>query len=262
MSKTQAGRLLILTIEREQRAGIGEPDITSCCRGCFVAILLAAALFTAGCIQAPRETAGTGQSADPTEEETSADVTSPELQAKLLGMWDADQAVRGLVMEPGRDEEKVGEAMRAVDAKHLPRIKEIIERYGWPTKGMVGEDGAHAILGLVVHADSDVAFQERCLELMEAAERDEVYLAGIAFLTDRVRVHQGRPQVYGTQLDFRDHDVVPKPIEDEANVDERRAALGLPPLVEHIEYWKQALEAQNEPNPPNEAASSESDSGE
>ena len=231
-----------------------EHTMTKCFRMSFMIVIMALACFTAGYTQAPRETGSTGQGADPTEEETSADVTSPELQAELLRMWAADQAVRGLVMEPGVDEEKVAEAMRAVDADHLPRIKEIIERYGWPTKSMVGEDGAQAVWGLVVHADSDLAFQGRCLELMEAAERDEVYLAGIAFLTDRVRVNQGRPQVYGTQLDFRDHDVVPKPIEDEANVDERRAALGLQPLVEHIEYWKQALEAQNEPNPPNEGA--------
>ena len=53
-------------------------------------------------------------------------------------------------------------------------------------------------------------------------------------MTDRVRVAQGKPQVYGTQF-WRGPGgtgpLVAHPIDDEAEVDERRAAVGLEPLA-------------------------------
>ena len=55
----------------------------------------------------------------------------------------------------------------------------------------------------------------------------------VAYLTDRVAVQAGRPQRYGSQFKIRDDGIVFDPIEDSATVDERRAALGLPPLAEY-----------------------------
>jgi type 1 glutamine amidotransferase len=124
--------------------------------------------------------------------------------------------------------------MADVDKKTLSRMKEIVDRYGWPGKTLVGTDGAHAAWLLVQHADTDRAFQERCLKLMKAAPRGEVDLADIAYLTDRVLVGQKRKQVYGTQL-VGDRGVFkPQPIEDEANVDKRRAQVGLRLLAEYL----------------------------
>ena len=58
-----------------------------------------------------------------------------------------------------------------------------------------------------------------------------------ALLFDRVLVREGKPQVYGTQakgLDqWKGKEPVLEPIEDEANVDRRRAEVGLPPLSEY-----------------------------
>jgi len=56
-----------------------------------------------------------------------------------------------------------------------------------------------------------------------------------AYLIDRVRMNEGREQVYGTQLaDFRDGALVPWPIEDPHAGDRRRASVGLEPLREYI----------------------------
>jgi hypothetical protein len=54
-----------------------------------------------------------------------------------------------------------------------------------------------------------------------------------AMLTDRVLIHAGKPQRYGTQ--FRDDGSGLKPgeMEDPAHVDQRRASVGLGPLAEY-----------------------------
>jgi hypothetical protein len=89
-------------------------------------------------------------------------------------------------------------------------------------------------------------FQKRYISLLRvAANSGEAKLKWLAFLEDRVLVGEGKKQLYGTQLIERKG--IPgihlEPIEDEANVDERRAKMGLGPLVEYlkgfgIEYRK------------------------
>ena len=56
-----------------------------------------------------------------------------------------------------------------------------------------------------------------------------------ALLVDRIRMYKGQPQLYGSQLkkdpssgEFRFHD-----IEDEANVNQRRAEVGLEPIEDY-----------------------------
>jgi hypothetical protein len=54
-------------------------------------------------------------------------------------------------------------------------------------------------------------------------------------LEDRVRMFEGRPQLYGTQLEPDDEGRPrPYPIEDPEGVDERRRAVGLEPLAERL----------------------------
>jgi hypothetical protein len=52
----------------------------------------------------------------------------------------------------------------------------------------------------------------------------------VAFLTDRILVAEGRPQRYGTQFgaDEQGRRTL-KPVEEPANLDKRRAAMGLEP---------------------------------
>jgi len=66
----------------------------------------------------------------------------------------------------------------------------------------------------------------------------------LAYLVDRVRVAKGQPQVYGTQLGAGpDGELIPRtPIEDEANVDARRAAAGLGTLEEYYEEFRQSMD--------------------
>ena len=57
-----------------------------------------------------------------------------------------------------------------------------------------------------------------------------------AYLTDRVRINDGRPQLYGTQFELVDERRRPRPIENPETVDERREALGMRSLRAYSKF--------------------------
>ncbi len=132
-----------------------------------------------------------------------------------------------------------GDEMHTVDANNTARLKEIIAEHGWPGVSLVERDGARAAFLLAQHADMQPAFQRRCLELMENAAPGEVSPGDIAYLTDRVRVNSGQPQLYGTQFWIEGGSLVPRPIEEPGLLDARREAAGLIPMSEYSAHMKQ-----------------------
>jgi len=165
--------------------------------------------------------------------DTAVPMTPSELRAELVEMLEEDQA------------ERTGNAAVWHDRERAERLAEIVNEHGWPGYSLVGEEGATAAWAIAQHADHDVAFQEEMLELMTAAVADgEADASQLAFLTDRVATNRDRPQVYGSQIRCVDGEAVPIPIEDEANVDERRAEVGLGSLAEYLAGFEEACAAE------------------
>lgn len=75
---------------------------------------------------------------------------------------------------------------------------------------------------------------------------DEVAKIDLAYLTDRVLLAEGKPQIYGTQIEVRDGRWQPCQVEDPDNLDCRRQESGLSPIVEYI---KSADELYGSPAP-------------
>jgi hypothetical protein len=180
-------------------------------------------------------------------------IKEPALRQELLDMVMEDQKVRVEVLKEWAEKgispltnktvtdpaliklvEEGSRKMAAVDKKNRARLTEIVKKYGWPGKSLVDQDGAHAAWLMLQHADNDRKFQKKCLKLMEDAPKGEVEPADIAFLTDRLLIADKKKQRYGTQLIGENGVFKPQPIEDEANVDKRRAELGLVPMKEYL----------------------------
>ncbi len=126
--------------------------------------------------------------------------------------------------------------MQAVDHRNTARMKEIVEKHGWPTRGMVADDGARCAWLLVQHGDHAVAFQRKCLELMRSHKKTEqVFLVELAYLTDRVLVNESKPQIYGTQFHVTGGKQQPRPIREPEDVDKRRKSMGMSTMKEYIE---------------------------
>lgn len=181
-------------------------------------------------------------------------VKEPDLRRDLLERVEQDQAIRNELIRKGvRNPDKATLArMQAIDAANTERMRAIVSRYGWPGPELVGRDGSEAAFLLVQHAS--LAFQKEMLPLVERAYRSGG-LSGqsYALLLDRVRVGEGQPQVYGTQAkrfeEWKGQEPELEPIEDEANVDKRRAQVGLPPLAEYREMLKRFYFPQGQGKP-------------
>ena len=181
-------------------------------------------------------------------------VKEPALRAELLQRVEQDQAIRNELISHGikNPDEAILARMETIDAANTERMKAIVDQYGWPGPELVGRDGSEAAFLLVQHAE--LSFQEKMLPLVEKAYRSGG-LSGqdYALLLDRVRVGEGKPQVYGTQAkrfeEWNGQEPVLQPIEDEANVDKRRAEVGLPPLAEYRQMLKRMYFPPSKPKP-------------
>lgn len=148
------------------------------------------------------------------------------LADELLKMAENDQAMRMKAINGEADWDS------SVDEANQTRLKEIVDKEGWPTIPRVGAEASHAAWLLVQHAPS-LEFMERCLELMETLPNGEVSPANIAYLKDRVLMMVGKPQVYGTQFQGSGKEMHVYPIESAEHVDERRSSVGLGTFAEN-----------------------------
>jgi hypothetical protein len=186
------------------------------------------------------------------------DVKEPALRQELLDMQKVDQEAKAnsvkvlgasgisfektqTVTDPATIKllmEEVNKAAK-VDLKNRTRLKKILDKYGWPGMSLVGSDGAQAAVFLVQQARKDLPLQKRCLKLMKEAPRGEVEPIHVAQLTDTILVAEKKKQLYGTSVQVKGGVLKPYPIEDEANLDKRRAEMGLPPLEDALEKAQQ-----------------------
>ena len=188
-------------------------------------------------------------------------VKNASLQRKLLRRGATDQAALNALFKWEQDHGIRGEidrdllsdadkrAYKAVRA-HFDRIARtnatwlntLVRNQGWPTISQVGRKGANAAWLLVQHADADPKLQRFCLDAMGHLPKREVSQVDSAYLTDRVLLAEGKKQRYGTQFTTVNGKRQPRPIEEEASVDKRRAALGLPSMAEYTKMMQEYYE--------------------
>jgi peroxiredoxin len=163
------------------------------------------------------------------------DVKDVALYREIQRRVRVDQSVRKHTMSGG-DPEGIYEWWDAVDAENLRWLKGLLgTRKAWPGRSVLGEKGSHDLWLMIQHCDRDRPFQQHVLVLLgKAVKVGDASGKDLAYLTDRVRTGQDLLQVYGTQLISTGGWLRPQAIEDEANVDKRRAEVGLPPLAEYL----------------------------
>jgi hypothetical protein len=160
-----------------------------------------------------------------------------ELRRELLTRAEEDQRVRRMASPPKgqyvvRLSDAEAEEWRRVDTGNTRWLADLLATRGWPGRTLAGADGARAAWLLAQHADRDPDLQRTFLDALRGAvAAGEASPAELAYLEDRVRVADGRPQLYGTQFAVTDGEFGPCPMEDPARLDERRAEAGLEPFA-------------------------------
>lgn len=160
-------------------------------------------------------------------------VSNPSLRAEIDRRFDADQKARNALIE--KQPTDLIAKLRAVDSANLQWLRDQIDSHGFPPIVQVGRRGIYEFFILAQHADADPTLQSKVLGLMKgAAASDGISPKEIAFLTDRVLVAQHQPQRYGTQMGpGPDGKRTLRPVEDVANLDKRRASMGLEPEADY-----------------------------
>lgn len=177
-----------------------------------------------------------------------------ELRRALLAMQAEDFAVRERLAATGELFDGYHPEMEAVHLKNAAKLQELLAKNNseWFGKSTVGEDGAEAAWIIVQHAISLPELSRRMLPILQReSEKGEVPLWQVAYLDDRIRFFEGKPQLYGSQFDWNERDAMsPHEIFEPEKIDERRAAMGLSvPYSEYIKEHNEAVKKSGEPVP-------------
>ncbi len=137
-----------------------------------------------------------------------------------------------------KEMKELWDKINKADSINLIKVKAILDRDGWLGPDIVGNAGNTTLFLVIQHSDQQT--QEKYLPVMrEAVKKGNAQASALALLEDRVAIGQGKKQIYGSQIitDPKTGKDTLSPIEDFANVDKRRAAVGLQPLQEYVNYW-------------------------
>lgn len=167
------------------------------------------------------------------------------LQQQLLDMLERDQRHRSEVTElelrlghESPEVQALWERQVGLDRENVEALQAMVARSGWPARSEVGAEAAMAAFLVLQHADPET--QKQLLPLLKArVDEGEAAPAHWAMLLDRVRMRDGLPQVYGSQVVWSEAEsrLQLYPVEDRAGVDARRTEVGLPPLAEYLRQF-------------------------
>ncbi|HET7812401.1 MAG TPA: DUF6624 domain-containing protein [Steroidobacteraceae bacterium] len=168
------------------------------------------------------------------------------LEKGLLEMEARDQALRAELASAGALLEGYHPRMEELHRANASRLRQIVAVFGWPGHAMVGENGARAAWRIAHNSISEPDFMRQCRDLIDAAsQKGDVPRWQFAMIDDRIRVYEGRPQRYGTQLRNGPEGLEPHPLENAARVNSMRMQAGLPPLAQTLAKAR----AQPQPTP-------------
>jgi hypothetical protein len=157
-------------------------------------------------------------------------MTDEALRRELLAMREEDLRVRKELADAGELGGPYVPRMEAVHIKNAARLRDLIAAHGWPNEETAGKDGAEAAWFIAQHAIGEPEFQRAALRMTQAgAAEGKLPARHAAFLEDRIALHEGRPQRYGTQWvdDVRDGLIRPWKLAEPQNVNQLRTSVGL-----------------------------------
>lgn len=182
-------------------------------------------------------------SSDAGEEGTATAFVPDSIREELVQLGARDQEAReGLTPEKMQDSVFLMTMLRG-DSARTRRLRKIVDRYGWPTGSSAGPEAANAAFLILQHSPEH-EFQKSILPLLDSlAHEGAMPPSEVAMLVDRVLVHEGEHQRYGTQFSVEEGELVMHPVEDEERLDERRRQMQLPPMEEYKRLLEEHYQA-------------------
>jgi TonB family protein len=167
-----------------------------------------------------------------------------KLQKELDLIYYHDQLYRGDSVEnkaakfgwESPEVKVVWKKQQRLDIVNMKKIDSMIAVMGYPGKTLVGDKRKSIAFSVIQH--SEFNDQEKYLSLLTAAaDAGELNWSSLALLIDRVKTGRGQKQVYGSQMTETSAGIKVYPIEDEAQVNVRRAKIGLGKLEDYLKTF-------------------------
>lgn len=160
------------------------------------------------------------------------------LQYTIDSMAEIDQIPFKLLSNSTEHMDSILELQTNIFKNNCELAQQIFSKNGYPGFDLVGEQTSKNYWLIVQHCDSFPKFQIDILEAMrQEVSKNNANAKNFAFLFDRVRINSCQQQVYGTQVqyDLEKGVAFPKTLENQKDINEIRAEIGLEPLEKYLE---------------------------
>jgi len=171
-----------------------------------------------------------------------------EIAEIIVGLKNTDLELRKKLILCGQLSNGYNEEMKELHNRNAKILFDIIDKIGYPTKNKVGEEASEAAWLVIQHSIGQPEFMKKCMNLLEVAvSENEANPKKLAYLTDRIAVFEGKPQLYGTQFDWDENgNLSPNIFDDLTKVNERRKSIELNTLEEQTEKIREQAIKENQ----------------
>lgn len=175
------------------------------------------------------------------------DMNNEKIAEKIIELKNADLELRDKLVQSGQLGNGYNEEMADLHRRNAQLLDEIIDIIGYPTIDKIGKEASEAAWLIIQHSIGEPDFMKKSAELLkEAVSENRADPKGLAYLTDRIAVFEGKPQLYGTQFDWDENgEMNPIQYDDITKVNQRRKVLGLNSLEEQTEIMTERAKNEN-----------------
>jgi|GEM_PF-2388307 len=149
-----------------------------------------------------------------------------------IRLRDSFISTHGADSEQAQAQQKIYERNHVINER---KVRAILDSHGWPAKSVIGEQGNLTISNVLQHSANDIRI--KYLPMMrQAVQEGNLHPRFLVRAEDRIATDRGDLQIYGGQMKYypetKSFNVWP--VFDPANIDERRAKIGLGPIADHL----------------------------
>jgi VWFA-related protein len=177
---------------------------------------------------------------------------NPKLKEELIKVAVKQRELLLEIVDKDQPKESDRKKLQKVYEDHSNKLCQIVKTNGWPTNATVDHEGVLAAFYILTNAGTYEMQRDLLPVIVAAVKKDPTQKPEFAALVDSLRVATGKKQLFGTQAVTKGGFLVLYPIEDEPNVNSRRAEFGLPEISESLRdleraYGKLLIKARQPP---------------
>jgi hypothetical protein len=178
-------------------------------------------------------------------------MNADEIAKTIVSLKKSDLQLRNDLINKGKLFDGYNREMEKLHNINAMILNNVIDQIGYPTIDKVGNEASEAAWLVIQHSISQPAFMRMCRDLLENAvcekKADPIHLA---YLTDRIAVYEGKPQLYGTQFDWDENgELSPRLYDDLIKLNQRRESIGLNRLEDQTEIIRRQAQEENQSPP-------------